>query len=107
MTSFNFWLNVHSKSARPVNYRDASLIRHRTSQPTPLSQKAQRHTQFISTFTQAQCTSQDSSTLLQTKNPLKYRAILAWNCIPTLQTLPSYGRKSTLFGHVVSDIHEA
>jgi len=34
---------VHSKSAYPVTYRKASLIRHRTSQPTP-QRKAQRHT---------------------------------------------------------------
>jgi hypothetical protein len=36
---------VHSKPAYPVSYRDASLIRHRTSQPIPFSRKAQRHTQ--------------------------------------------------------------
>jgi hypothetical protein len=36
---------VHSKPAYPVSYRDASLIRHRTSQPIPSSKKAQRHTQ--------------------------------------------------------------
>jgi len=30
---------VHSKSAYPVAYRDASLIRQRTSQPTPLNHK--------------------------------------------------------------------
>jgi hypothetical protein len=30
---------VHSKSAYPVAYRDATLIRQRTSQPTPLNHK--------------------------------------------------------------------
>jgi hypothetical protein len=73
-------------------YRKASLIRHRKSQPTP---QTKRHTQYISTFA------------YQT---LKSKVLLSpndMNCIPALQTFPSYSRKPALFGPVVSDFHKA
>jgi len=47
-------LKVHSKSVYPVSYRNVSLIRHRTSQPSLFYSRMQRHTSIFSTFT---CTS--------------------------------------------------
>jgi hypothetical protein len=74
----------------------------------PLSEP-QRHTQFI--LFQPLCKKLGVLSHFACSSPLRsIQSLLGWNnlyCIPTLQTLPSYGRKPALFGHIVSDFREA